>query len=155
MLCQGNQRITANRQSSADHRYADGIHNGTDHFGIVKQLDIIIQRQHIGCKLAHQLPRHVAALGEARAVDDVVQTLLEQDQQVLTGLTGAALGLVTEPVVLGVGEVLVRLPKHRKVVKLQAIRSWTSLGGVGYCFDDAGVRVSGRDEGIGWLGELE
>ena len=52
-------------------------------------------------------------------------------------------------------EVLVRLPEHRKVVKLQAIRSWTSLGGVGYCFDDAGVRVSGRDEGIGWLGELK
>src|SRR4051794_25030164 len=44
--------------------------------------------------VAHQLAGHVAGLREARAVDHVVETALEDAQEVLAGLALAAVGLV-------------------------------------------------------------
>src|SRR6478735_7099442 len=57
-----------------------------------RDVDLVTVDQDVA--VAHDLAGHVAALGEAGAVDDVVQPGLEDAQQVLAGLALLAVGLV-------------------------------------------------------------
>ncbi|CAB4565603.1 unannotated protein [freshwater metagenome] len=52
---------------------------------IRRNVDLLAVDQEVA--MAYELARHIAALCEACAIDDIVETGLKEDEQVVTGLT--------------------------------------------------------------------